>query len=243
MEVARGTHKFDTGPFNWYLVEDAGRLTLVDAGFPGHYRAFRDGLAAIGRTVADVAAVVLTHAHADHMGIADRVGREANAPVYIHKDDAAAAGRILQLPWYGLLSRAWRPYTARMLAHATWNGVFGTPRVRNPMPMDDGQTLDVPGRPQVIHTPGHTPGEVSLLFADRGLLISGDTLVTRDLYSGATGHPQVTHPLLSHDYAEAFRSLDRLAGLGRLRMLPGHGTPWDGDLRDAVALAKGLRRK
>lgn len=44
MELYPGIHHFETGPFNWYVVEEDGRLTLIDAGFPGHYSIFRDGL-------------------------------------------------------------------------------------------------------------------------------------------------------------------------------------------------------
>lgn len=241
MELAPGVHQFDTDPFNWYVLEEAGRLTLVDAGFPGHYRAFRAGLAEIGREVKDVAAVVLTHAHLDHLGFARRVAREAQAPVMIHQHDVAAAGRILQLPWYGLVSRAWRPYTAYMLATATLNGVFTLNTIPNAVPFSDGQVLDVPGRPQVIHTPGHTVGEVSLLLEKQRVLITGDTLVTRNVYTGAGGQPQVTPPLVNQDYAQCYASLDRLADLGTLMMLTGHGPAWTGDMRDAVSIARDLR--
>jgi len=48
MELINGIHHFETGPFNWYVIEESGRLTLVDAGFPGHYRVFLDGLRSIG---------------------------------------------------------------------------------------------------------------------------------------------------------------------------------------------------
>ncbi len=238
MIAAPTVHHFDTGPFNWYVVEDAGRLTLVDAGFPGHYRVFREGLRSIGREVKDVAAVILTHAHADHMGFADRVAKEADAPVYIHRADVAAAGRILQLPWYGLLSRAWRPYTASMLVHATFNGVFGFWRVRNAVGIEDGQVLDVPGRPHVLHAPGHTPGEVAFYLPEPGVLFSGDTLVTRDLYSGALGGPQLPHRLLNADDTAARRSLDRLREIGHVRLLAGHGNPWEGTMEEAVDLAR-----
>ena len=239
MLVAPAIHHFDTGPFNWYVIEDGGRLTLMDAGFPGHYRVFRDGLRSIGRDVKDVAAVVLTHAHADHMGFADRVAKEANAPVYIHKADVAASGRILQLPWYGLLSRAWRPYTASMLVRATRNGVFGLWKVHNAVGVEDGQVLDVPGRPHVIHVPGHTPGEVAFHLPDRGVLFSGDTLVTRNLYTGTLGQPQLPGRLLNADDADARRSLDRLQEIGHVTMLPGHGTPWEGTMAEAVDSARG----
>lgn len=237
MELANRIHHFPTGPFNWFVIEEAGRLTLLDAGFPGHFRVFLDGLQSIGREVKDVDAVILTHAHADHMGFADRVAKQAKAPVYIHQEDARASRQPLQLPWFALLSNAWHPFLAGMLGRAAWNGVFSFAHVANPRPFRDGDVLDAPGRPHVIHTPGHTPGQVAFYLPAQRVLFSGDTLVTRDLYTGRAGKPQLTRPRLNHDYALARKSLHRLEDLGRVKMLPGHGSPWEGDLRDAVSLA------
>lgn len=238
MELANGVHHFATGPFNWYVIEEAGRLTLVDAGFPGHFGVFKAGLTSLGRELKDVEAVILSHAHADHMGFADRVAKAAKAPVFIHRKDASASRRALQLPWPALLSNAWRPFTAGMLGNAVANGVFSLACVSNPHTFQDGDVLAVPGRPCVIHTPGHTPGEVSFYLPAQQVLISGDTLVTRDLYTGRTGPPQLTRPRLNDDYAEASKSLERLKDLGRVRLLPGHGLPWDGEIGDAISRAR-----
>lgn len=237
MEVAKGIHHFPTGPFNWYVIEEAGRLTLVDAGFPGHYDVFREGLRSIGRELKDIEAVILTHAHADHMGFADTVAKGAKVPVFIHEKDVTASRRALQLPWFALLSNAWRPFMANVLGRAIANGVFSMAHVSNPQPFQDGDILDVPGRPHVIHTPGHTPGEVSFYLPAQGVLISGDTLVTRDLYSGRVGSPQLTRPRLNDDYAEARKSVHRLKDLGRVTMLPGHGQPWEGEIAEAISIA------
>ena len=73
MEIAKDIFKFDSGPFNWYIIRQDGRLTLVDAGFPSHYKIFAEGLLSIGHTIKDVEAVILTHAHADHIGFAERI--------------------------------------------------------------------------------------------------------------------------------------------------------------------------
>ncbi len=234
MLVAAGVHHFNTNPFNWYLIEEAGRLTLVDAGFPGHYRVFSDGIRSIGHEIKDVDAIILTHAHADHMGFADRVSKEANAPVYIHRADLDASARILQLPWWGLLSRVWRPFTASMLARGIRNGVFSRFPVEKALTFEDADVLDVPGRPHVVHLPGHTAGEVAFYLPERGVLISGDALVTRDLYSGEFGLPQVPNRPLNDDDTQARRSLSRLADLGPITLLPGHGKPWQGNIDDVV---------
>lgn len=235
MELANGIHHFQTDPFNWYVIEEGGRLTLVDAGFPGHFSTFLDGIHSIGRDIRDVEAVILSHAHADHMGFADRVAKAANAPVYIHQEDLAAAQKMLQLPWAALLSNAWRPFTAKVLTNAVLNGVFSSAHVSNPRPLSDGAVMDVPGRPHVIHTPGHTPGEVSLYLPKQRALISGDTLVTQDLYTGQMGAPQLTRPRLNSDYQQARSSLQRLQDLGEVVVLPGHGRPWHGEIARAIS--------
>ena len=237
-EIAKGIYKFDTGPFNWYLLEENGCLTLVDAGFPGHYAALKKGLVDIGFSLKDIVAIVLTHAHADHIGFAEKVRSELKVPVFIHKEDAAMAQKALQLPWFGLLSNAWRTYTATMLGVAIVNGVFTFPHLRKVLKVSDNESLDVPGKPRIIHTPGHTDGEVVLYLENRGVLISGDTLVTRNLLTGESGMPQLTNPILNNNYTQAQRSLGLIQELGELTLLPGHGAPWTGDMKEAVYLAE-----
>jgi glyoxylase-like metal-dependent hydrolase (beta-lactamase superfamily II) len=227
-------HRFDTGAFNWYVIEEAGRLTLVDAGFPGHYSTFRAGLAAIGRTERDVEAIILTHAHADHMGFIERVRRNTNAPVFVHSADATAARRTLKLPWFTLLSNAWHPYVAGLLGHAALNGIFTAPAIRSVRAVEDGQVLDVPGRPAVIHAPGHTSGQIAL-WLDRGrTLLAGDVLITRHLLRGTRGAPQLASRGLNADARRANASLDRVRGLGDALLLTGHGHAWRGTMADAV---------
>ena len=238
MQILPGIHKFDTGPFNWYIVEEGGRLTLIDAGFPGHYSIFEAGLAQMGKAIGDVDAIILTHSHADHTGFAERLRRESRATVYIHRDDEIAVSRPLQLPWYGLLSNAWRKYTRTMLLHATWNGVFQLSRISQVTTFQHGDILDVPGQPRVLHMPGHTPGEVCFFLPQRQVAFTGDTLVTRDLFTGADGAPQIPHRLLNASDQQAHKSLDQMIDLGPVTILPGHGRPWRGDMAAAVELAR-----
>ena len=238
MEILPGIFHFNTDPFNWYVIKEGGRLTLVDAGFPGHYSVFVEGLRSIGHEIKDVEAIIITHAHADHMGFAERVRRATGVPVFVHRADLAASGRILQLPWGGLLSNAWRPFTASMLGRAIGNRVFSLARINEARAFDDGDVLDVPGRPHVLHAPGHTPGEVAFYLPKRGVLLSGDVLVTRNLMTGEWGGPQVPHRSLNADDQQSRRTLDRLREIGRVTMLPGHGRPWVGSMADAISLAR-----
>jgi glyoxylase-like metal-dependent hydrolase (beta-lactamase superfamily II) len=237
MEIAPGVHHFTDYRFNWYLVAEQGQVTVIDTGFPGHERLIRDGLAAIGRSVTDVAAIVITHAHADHTGAAGRLAAASGAPVYVHPADHPLVRRPLYLPWGGLLGNAWRPYTAGMIGHAVGHGLLRMRTVDTPVPARDGDRLDAPGSPRILHVPGHTPGDVVVHLPDKGVLFSGDALVTRNLLTGSDGPPQVTSRRLNARYSDAFRALDRLRGLGPVVLLPGHGRPWHGQADDAVDLA------
>ena len=231
--VAKGgntrIYHFNTDPFCWYVIEESGRLTLIDAGFPGHYRVFRHGIARLGFSVDDVAGIVLTHAHTDHTGFAARLSRESGAPIFVHHDDATKARSILQLPWLTLLGNAWRPWGSGMLWHATMNGIFTCPRIRQVDTFTDGQELDLPGRPVVIHTPGHTPGHVSLHVKSASSLLAGDAVLTQSLRTGRSQPPLVPERPYNMDDQEARRSILRLRGLGEVTVLPGHGRAWTGD--------------
>ena len=125
-----------------------------------------------------------------------------------------------------------------MLGRAIVNGVFTMPSITKTRIFNDGDVLDVPGRPHVLHVPGHTPGESAFYLPERKVLISGDTLVTLDLFSGRKGQPQLPHRLLNSDDKLARRSLDRMAELGEVTMLPGHGRPWSGKMVEAIGIAR-----
>src|ERR1700686_446583 len=89
--VADGVVRLGTWIVNWYLLEENGRVTVVDAAVRGYRDQLAPGLAMLGRSESDVAAVVLTHAHADHVGLAELLRSELNVPVYIHAGDAQPA--------------------------------------------------------------------------------------------------------------------------------------------------------
>src|SRR5688572_14068484 len=86
-DVAPGVHRVEDAYTNWYLIEDGDRLTVVDAGVPTSWSSFQDALRKLGRSPSDVAAVVLTHAHFDHMGFAERARKELGVTVWVHEND------------------------------------------------------------------------------------------------------------------------------------------------------------
>src|SRR2546430_14054191 len=91
MKVARGIHLETLGIVNWYMVEDGGKLTLIDAGTPRDWALFEQEVRSLGRDIADVDAILLTHAHSDHTGFAEQARKEAGARVFVHEADAERA--------------------------------------------------------------------------------------------------------------------------------------------------------
>src|SRR2546422_294420 len=76
---------------NSYLVAESGDVTIIDAGVPGYWKLIPDALGAMGSTLDDVRAIVLTHGHSDHIGFAERARRERGWQVHVHELDAALA--------------------------------------------------------------------------------------------------------------------------------------------------------
>ena len=117
-------------------------------------------------------------------------------------------------------------------------GAFTAPAVQNARVFDADQVLDeVPGLPQAVVLPGHTNGSVAYLFADRGLLFSGDALVTEDHLLGRTG-PTIVSRCFTHDSQAALTALDRLDELAADLLLPGHGAPFADGIHVATEQAR-----
>jgi glyoxylase-like metal-dependent hydrolase (beta-lactamase superfamily II) len=100
-------------------------------------------------------------------------------------------------------------------------------------PVEDGQVLDVPGSPRIIHVPGHTPGSIAVHVSAVDALFIGDTMTTRNVLTGATGPKPAPFTL---DPTQAMSSLARLGELDATWVLPGHGPAWDGGASEAVRL-------
>src|SRR5919206_4745550 len=185
--VAPGLHRIEDAYTNWYLLEDDGRLTVADAGTPASWGSLQEALGRIGRGLGDVEAVVLTHAHYDHVGFAERARRELGVPVWVHEDDVPLSRHPLvfgheRSPVRYLAN----PGALRVMAAMTRDRAFFAPGVQEARRFRDG-TLDVPGQPRVVPTPGHTLGHCALHLPDRDAVIAGDAIVTLDPYTGARG--------------------------------------------------------
>ena len=139
------------------LVDDDGTVTLVDAGLPHAPKRIRAGLAALGAQPAAVRRIVVTHAHRDHAGGLRRLVTDTGADVVSHEREAPYLRDGRSSRFGGGRRQSFR-------------------RVTVAEQFFDGTLLPVAGGLRVIHTPGHTPGHVSLLHEPTGVLITGDAL-------------------------------------------------------------------
>ncbi|MET9381741.1 MBL fold metallo-hydrolase [Streptomyces sp. NPDC002928] len=245
-QVAPGVHLLGDHGVNFYLVEGSDGLILIDAGLPAHLEQLRGLLAGLGRSVADVRAVLLTHGHLDHTGLAHTL-QEAGAVIWIHERDAAilrdgprSATRHAKPERSMLPYLLRRPSSLALPLHLARAGAFTAPAVQNARVFDADRVLeDVPGAPRAVVLPGHTPGSAAYFFADRGLLFTGDALVTADAFAGRTG-PTIVSRCFTHDSRAALTALDRLDELKADLLLPGHGEPFTGGIRTATQQARHL---
>lgn len=208
-----------------YLIDDAsGRVHIVDPGWPSddNWASLTRALRASGHDVDDIASVIVTHLHPDHLGMADRVRAASGASLVLHEREQAA-----------LVTMAGRA-PAESAEHRF--DVWGVPAERVPEldltaerpPMDaqlpadvlvtDGELLDIPGRAiRVVLTPGHTPGHICLVDAEDGLVFTGDHVLPTINPGLGLGGETATNPI--GDY---LTSLERIAVFDQHQVCPGH---------------------
>jgi len=150
------------------FVEDDGSVTLVDCGVKKAPPKIVAGLAAMGKAPADVQKIVLTHAHNDHAGgAAEMVRRTGVEGVEVHSEDAEFVEAGSSAPLDESM------VSGRVLARLPFGGFEAVSVSRQ---LTDGELIDVAGGITVHHTPGHSPGHISLRHETTNLLITGDAI-------------------------------------------------------------------
>ena len=240
MEIAKNLYRIGSSDIvNSYLVVDERGVTIIDAGLSGYWPLLERELARLGLTLDHVRALILTHGDTDHIGFAARLSREKGIPAFLHPADDQRAHLEVKKP-----SSGWGPIKIGPLAGFLWySSLHGGLRIKPAgelRPVEDGQVLDVPGSPQIIHTPGHTPGSITVHIPAVSALFMGDTMTTRNVLTGAAG-PKPAPFTLQPD--QAIASLDKLNGIDATWVLPGHGPAWDGGSAEAVRLIRAAAGK
>jgi glyoxylase-like metal-dependent hydrolase (beta-lactamase superfamily II) len=238
IEVGDGIYRLGSRWVNFYLLREGDALTLVDAGLLGHADQLEPALRELGRSVSDVKAIVLTHTHSDHIGGAERFAAMTGAPVFVSKGEAGrATGADKPGSPSGVFGQLWRPSMMKFVGHFIKNKGTSHVTVPSVSPYDNGEVLEVPGRPKAVFCPGHSPGHSALLLEDRKILFCGDAMATLDVSTGKVA--PMLHPF-NEDRQQAIESLSIVESIDADVLLPGHGPPSQGlRMNDAVEMARG----
>jgi glyoxylase-like metal-dependent hydrolase (beta-lactamase superfamily II) len=181
------------------IVDEENGTTLVDAGLPDQTEAIGAALVEAGIGVRDLRRIIFTHQDLDHVGSGADLVRQSGARVLAHSADAPyIEGRLRPLkPTPEMLEQ--RPQMREVLERLEPVGVDEQ--------LENDTRLDLAGGTQVIFTPGHTPGHISLYLEGLKVLVAGDALTAEG------GYLNGPNPLATLDMRTAMQSVIKLAHL------------------------------
>jgi len=204
-----------------------GGVALVDAGWDTDeaWAALTSGLATAGGSIADVEAVLVTHIHPDHYGLAGRVREASGAWIGLHPDDAvmlesryADTDALLHDMFHFPADSGVPEDKLPDLAFASMVLKSMVTMAQPDVLFEDQTAIDLRGWDlRTIWTPGHSPGHVCFYSDDRRLLLSGDHILPRITPNISVHAQQFPNPL--GDYLE---SLAKVRDLATDEVLPAH---------------------
>ena len=192
------------------------RPVIVDTGYPGSAPAIIDKLTENGIDPKTVSLILITHGHADHFGSAAALKQLTGAPVAIHRLDAEPMrkGQDSSLNPTGAIGRFFISLMAK-------RGPAKAPPVKPEILIEGEMNLNkfgVDGK--IIHTPGHTPGSVSVILPG-GEVIVGDLIM-----KGVLRWWQPNYPLFADNMAQLNKSIKLILQSKPARIFCGHGGPF-----------------
>ena len=235
-EVASDVFAVHGTAVNWTLVVEGDAVTLIDAGYPGDHGEVLASISEIGRRLTDVEAVLVTHAHIDHIGSIPRLLEQHAMPVLTSRVEAGHVRRehLEQAGPLDVARNLWRPRFLPWTVELMRKGAMKDRGVPEATDFGEVNAVDVPGGPVPIATPGHTSGHTAYLVPGVRVLLTGDALVTGHPLSAMTG-PQELMGFFHHDLDAMNASLDVIAEVDADAIVPGHGPVHRGSPREAVA--------
>ena len=210
-----------------YVLETPDGIAVIDAGWGTDeaWQAFRAGLAQIGHSVGDVGAILITHAHMDHYGLAGRVREESGAWIGMHEQEAAHLPRR-RGDADSIVAGIRRWLVACGVPADEVDELAGAPeRVQTLLSLPEpdvllrhGERVDVRGWDLYpVWTPGHTPGHLCFHDTTNDVFFSGDHVLPRISPNISAFVSGLANPL-----AAFLDSLSAVAGFTSAEVLPAH---------------------
>ena len=191
---------------------------MVDAGTPGKIRSFKRKLARLHIHPEDIKLIVITHSHFDHAGSAKEIRDLTGARILIHKIEREYLedGGFIMPKGVNLHGKITRPLIFPFLKRIRF------PRPKADLLVDnDGLSLHEFGLDgNIIHTPGHTPGSLSVL------LNSGEAFVGCMAHNNFPFRLNPGLPIYAKDIDKVIESWKMLIDKGARTIFPGHGNPF-----------------
>lgn len=213
------------------IAYDRDGWALIDTGMPGHETAILEAAKAAGLAELPLRSIILTHQDVDHIGGLRAFAETKGKPtVYAHERDRGAIDGTEPMVKMSPDRKAWFLQQLPEAHRAPFENAFARPNgaIVNET-IADGDVLPIAGGLTVIHTPGHTPGHVSLYHAPSKTLISGDAMVA----DGGVLHGP--GPAVTPDMAEAIRSLSRFKAFDIQTVICYHGGRVGGNVNARIA--------
>jgi glyoxylase-like metal-dependent hydrolase (beta-lactamase superfamily II) len=235
-EQAPGVFFVEGPASNWIVVRDVTGFMLIDSGYPSDRALVLESIRHLGLHPADAQAVLITHGHVDHTGSAAYFSSTYGTPILCAPEELAhVQGKEKHQVTFGqVIVRAWRPRVFRWMIHVIKAGSLTAKPALLAQAWDIETLRNVPGHPEAILIPGHTPGNVSILLPEAGAIAVGDSFVSGHPLSRKTG-PQMLHHMYHTDSAAALAETHRLDGIKASVILPGHGPALRMPLAEALA--------
>lgn len=228
---------FVEGPAsNWIVVRDGAGFIIIDSGYPADRPLVLASIRRLGLRPADANAMLITHGHVDHTGSAAYFSETYGTPVLCAPEELAhVQGKEKHQVTFGqVLVRAWRPRVFRWMAHVIKAGALKAKPATDAEAWSAAALKKLPGRPEAVPLPGHTPGSVAVLLPEAGAIAVGDSFASGHPLSRTEG-PQMLHPMFHSDPAQALAATRALDGVDASVVLPGHGPALRMPLADALS--------